>query len=312
MAEKTTLLQKNPPVESPRSEVTEGIDVYSTSTEQSSLAANDIVISRLESFASHSFLVNTIVLGVIGFVYAGRAARNTKSINFKACAGFACFAALVAMFYFFMNGMFTDGLWQQGSGVSLSLRSFAWILLGPLLIFVVSMLDSFIIQNRSTLLIPVGLLAAIFVCMGAAQLPVINPNFKLAFSAIAIVCACALTLGVFSYLAELPDSLDSNDIKGFQITLIAVVCGWLGYSLINMASLYIENIAMSHLLINCIDLFMISTMAYGIHACMTFKMTTVITSSGKKLKKPKMKIPLSKPPGREPKKKKPVARSLVD
>ncbi|HKK69522.1 MAG TPA: hypothetical protein VJ946_14960, partial [Bacteroidales bacterium] len=287
MAEKTTLVPKNPPVETSSTETApDGNDTFA-STRQPQSMESEITITGTESIVSYSFLANTIIIGCVGFIYAVKAARNTKSVNFKACAGFATFAILMSAFYFIMNGLFTKSLWHDGSGVSLTLRAFVWAVLGSFLFIVLSMLDSIKGYKRLTLFIPVFLAAATFGCIGAAHMDGIGQGLQLAFSAIAIVCSGALTLAIFAYLAELPDNLDENFIKGFQIVVIVIACGWLGYPLVNMASVYVDNRAMSHLLINILDGGTIVAMAYGMHACMRFKVKHVVTASGKKLKKPK-------------------------
>lgn len=328
MSEKATLVDKIPPVskEAQKAKVTAKTAPSENKASQSAKVETKAVesvpgeheaigISKLEQTTYYSFLGNMVIMGIIGFLFAAKAFKNTKATNFKASAGFAVFALALALYYFIMKGTFADGLNGIADSVSFSFRAFAWMILGPSLFLVLSTLDSIKIQGKSAMAIPLCLSAAIFAFIGLAQMGDFGQGIKLAFSALAIICSASLTLGIFTFLAKLPDEMDDNFIKGFQIVVLVIACGWFGYPMVSTISLFVSNSPLFHLLINLIDVVTIAAIAYGFHICMTFKIgsSQKVEISSKGIKKPKMVNAPGKPKTpAPPKKRSNKARSLMD
>jgi len=300
MAEKSTLVDKLPPVakadspekpesapaksattsaapaakqatkssDSPAPKASDPQDETTAMTGMPDAPPPEITISGMQKVTYYSFVGDAVIWGMLGVVLFGKAFKDKTKVRFVSMATYGGLLIAIGFMFFVNSKIYYQYLVGNADEPGFALRGFAWAIFAPVIFYVISRLVNVPASDKKLYLTMFGLASGIFLFIGLSHL-VSGRLEQMGLSVFPILFSASLTLLLFLTLGTGASALKGKLKRGVSTVVFVIIGGWFLYPLINLLSHLSANLTLFSLLLNGLDLIILSGLTFGLWQSMS-------------------------------------------
>lgn len=221
----------------------------------------------LQHVTYYTFLGDALIWGLLGVCLFGKAFKDKAKVQFVSMAIYGGLLVLLGMIYFIYSKEFAAYLFGEIGEPTLMIRALGWMLATPALFYVIARMIRVPAHDKKLYLAMFGLGGGLFLFIALSQL--MSNRLEAAGLAIfPLLFAGSLTYLMFMTLGKGARSIRGKVKQSVSLIVYATTATFFVYPILTLLNCFAPNLTVYNLLLNFVDLAVLSCITYGLWGSM--------------------------------------------